>query len=79
MTQPAEEQAVERDHGCQTPECPNDFAVIIIRVDDSTTEMLCDGCHMVMMLAIMQAMAEDGTLVLPVSVTRDEPASTPAV
>lgn len=79
MTEQDDIAPVERDHGCQTPDCPNDFAVIIIRVDDSTTEMLCDGCHMVMMLAIMQSMAEDGTLVLPVSVTRDEQATTTPV
>lgn len=79
MTEPTDQAPVQRDHGCQTPDCPNDFAVIIIRVDDSTTEMLCDGCHMVMMLAIMQAMAEDGTLQLPVSVQRDQPATTTPV
>lgn len=79
MTEPTDQAPVRRDHGCQTPECPNDFAVIVIRVDDSTVEMLCDGCNLAFQLAVLQQMAADGTITLPVSVQHDEPAPTPPV
>jgi hypothetical protein len=51
-----------RDHKCQTPECPNDYAVIIVRVDDSGVDMLCDSCHIAMMMAIIKQSIEQGTL-----------------
>lgn len=79
MTQQADLQPVKRDHGCQTPECPNDFAVIITRVDEGTSEFLCDGCNLAFQLAVLQQMAADGTIVLPASVTQDQPASPASV
>lgn len=54
-----------RDHRCQTDGCPNDFAVITVRVDDSEVTQLCDSCQLLFNLAILQQLAEAGKLVLP--------------
>lgn len=75
MTEQADQAPVERDHKCQTPECPNDFNVITLRVDDSTTNYLCEGCNLAFNLRVLQALVEDGSIVLPASVTRDEQAT----
>ena len=54
-----------RDHGCQTPDCPNDFAVITLQVDTSEVTMLCDSCHLAFSLAVLQQLAESGAITLP--------------
>lgn len=65
MTEPAAVPPVIRDHGCQTPGCPNDFNVITVRVDDSEISMLCEGCHLAFTLAVLQRLGEQGMLVGP--------------
>lgn len=51
-----------RDHRCQTDNCPNDFAVVTVRVDDSEVTMLCDSCQLMMNLAVLQQLAESGAI-----------------
>lgn len=65
MTVPADLPAATRDHGCQTPGCPNDFNVITIRVDDSEINMLCEGCNLAFNLAVLQRLGEQGMLTAP--------------
>lgn len=65
MTDAAELAGYRRDHGCQTPDCPNDFAVITLQVDTSEVTMLCDSCHLAFNLAVLQQMAESGAITLP--------------
>lgn len=60
-----------RDHRCQTDACPNDFAVVTIRVDDSEVTMLCDSCQLVFNLAILQQLADQGTIALPAPPAED--------
>ena len=51
-----------RDHRCQTGGCPNDFAVVTVRVDDSEVTMLCDSCQLLFNLAVLQQMAAAGEI-----------------
>lgn len=63
MTTPAPaEPGYRRDHACQTLGCPNDFSIITIRVDDSETMMLCEGCNLSFNLAVLQRLSEQGLL-----------------
>jgi hypothetical protein len=62
VTTQATEPKVTRDHGCQTPDCPNDFSVILVRVDDSSTDLFCEACHLSFALGILQQLAAAGTL-----------------
>lgn len=62
MPTAAAEPGVTRDHKCQTPQCPNDFSVIMIRVDDSETDMLCETCTLAFWLAVLQKANETGVL-----------------
>lgn len=64
MTAPATEAGFRRDHGCQTPGCPNDFAVVVVRVDSSETDMLCESCNLAFWLAVLQQAAEQGVISL---------------
>ena len=53
-----------REHNCQTPDCPNDFAVITVDLDTGESTFLCHSCQLAFWLAILQKMADEGTLIL---------------
>lgn len=76
MSDTAETEGVRHDHRCQTEGCPNDFVIITINVDTSTTNCMCWGCNVAWNLAIIQRMGENGDFDnLPVSVTSSGPAA----
>lgn len=53
-----------REHNCQTPTCPNDFAVVTVDLDTGESTFLCQSCQLAFWLAILQKMSEEGTLIL---------------
>ena len=71
-------EPITRSHNCQTPECPNDFAVIIIRVDEGESDLLCDSCHLAFNLAVLQKLAEEGLIELAPAAA-DGRTETPAI
>jgi hypothetical protein len=55
MSAAAPEDAVTREHNCQTPGCPNDFEVITVRVSETQTpDFECLKCCMAKWVAVMQ-------------------------
>jgi hypothetical protein len=48
---------VERDHKCQN-DCGRLAEVVIVRLSESETDILCDTCHLMMMMAVAQGIAE---------------------
>lgn len=64
MAETGDVTRIERDHGCQTPGCPNDFSIVMTRVDDRETDLLCDGCAMAFWVAVLQRAHEDGLVQL---------------
>jgi hypothetical protein len=62
MTEPAAEDRAVHTKNCQTGECPNDYAVIIVNVDDGTTDFLCMGCNLALWIKVAQEMSEAGML-----------------
>jgi hypothetical protein len=65
MTTPNGDAPATHDRRCQTDGCLNDFAVIIVRVDDSSVLMLCEGCNLAFNLAVLQQASQQGLIVLP--------------
>ena len=47
---------------CQTPECPNPVAVVVVRLEDSEADMLCMTCNFAFWLRVLQQATEDGTI-----------------
>jgi hypothetical protein len=52
VTTPPEAARAEHTRNCQTPACPNDFALIIVNVDDGSTDFLCLGCCLTLWVGI---------------------------
>lgn len=77
MTSTTPETGTRRDHGCQTPGCPNDFAVITLRVDDGEASYLCEGCHLAFSLAVLQQLGAQGLLAAPGAAAAGTPAQPP--
>jgi transcription elongation factor Elf1 len=53
---------VQRNHDCQTPDCPNQVSVVTIRLDDMETTALCEACNLTFNLAVLQKAAELGVI-----------------
>jgi hypothetical protein len=62
MTTPNGAAPATHDRRCQTEGCPNDFAVITVRVDDSSVLMMCEGCNLAFNLAVLQQASEQGLI-----------------
>lgn len=69
MATPLADAPVTRDHRCQTDRCPNDFAVITIRVDTSDIMLLCEGCNLAFNMAVLTQMHDKGLISLGGPVT----------
>ena len=62
MTEPPAEPGYKHDHNCETPECPNDFAIVEVTIDTSETHFRCLACTQAFWLAVLQAQAERGEI-----------------
>ena len=62
MTEPPADPGYRHDHNCETPGCPNDFAVVETTIDTSESHFRCMTCQQAFWLAVLRQLAEAGQL-----------------